>query len=419
MSPLNVSPQPHARRVPRPSPPLPSQHPQVLHCSTPADFLAALPHLIGFTASESLFIVFFSGKRAAQSARFDLPRGEDPVQFAQVSEFVCELMVELGAGNGSAAPALVISTEQSFSTAREAPWLSFARTLQHQLSRNGVAPREFCCVASDGWASYLEQPMPSHGRPLSEIADSHIALEAAQFGSGLPPKLSDLGRIPDSPPSRTAEVATRLAAVSKLRPGDAPPQEPNCHSHPHTSTAEAAMASLVSSRALSADLIAALAHFASQAEPWLQMFAELCASHGRTAERVREHGAGNSSDSLKHEVTAQDPSLLLMRLRAISLAAVEELDLVPLRERLLQSISLTPESHRPGLYLISAWAWWLSGIQSVAKRHAAAAAAASAGDPHPLYAVLQQLIEIPFPLQRMRSNTSPVTTPPAFCLERA
>src|SRR5690606_7463560 len=47
--------------------------PEIIKCRTTADFLAALPLLVGFTATNSIFIVLFSGKAAGRTIRLDLP----------------------------------------------------------------------------------------------------------------------------------------------------------------------------------------------------------------------------------------------------------------------------------------------------------------------------------------------------------
>lgn len=53
-----------------------SRIPVVLKCRGTADFIAALPHMTGFTASDSVFLVIFTGNRATRALRVDLPDEE-------------------------------------------------------------------------------------------------------------------------------------------------------------------------------------------------------------------------------------------------------------------------------------------------------------------------------------------------------
>jgi hypothetical protein len=64
---------------------------------------------------------------------------------------------------------VVICTDASFSGGSTPPLAGFAQLVTRRLRDSGFAVRESLCLASDGWASYLEGDAPDGGFPLSDL----------------------------------------------------------------------------------------------------------------------------------------------------------------------------------------------------------------------------------------------------------
>lgn len=195
-----------------------SSPPDVLSCQTTADFLAALPHLIGYTASNSLFVVCFTGKRAGRAMRVDLPPDERPSTTLPLLELLSDILGSLEEPDGGGEPALVITTDRTFAESGGAPWRVLARRITRRLRRDGFSPREFCCIATDGWVSYLDPAAPPLGHSLQEIEESKISRQAREMG-GTVPDLSELGALPRPDRRRTAALAR---ALDDWRPPECP-----------------------------------------------------------------------------------------------------------------------------------------------------------------------------------------------------
>ncbi len=104
---------------------------EIIRAPRAADFLAALPSIVGYTATNRV-----------------VP---------------------------------VICTDATFADERGIPWLDFSRELAKRLRDAGYRTPDELCVAADGWASYFERDYPRDGHPLEEIATSEVgalALEA-------------------------------------------------------------------------------------------------------------------------------------------------------------------------------------------------------------------------------------------------
>ncbi|RGE21027.1 DUF4192 family protein [Leucobacter sp. wl10] len=378
--------------------------PQVLRCRSTSDFLAALPRITGFTARDSIILVFFSGKRAGHAMRIDLPESEHPRESVGLLEFVCEAVLDFGSSHGAvSAPAIAICTEQTFAEADGPPWRRLARRLERRLRREGVAPRELCCVAPDGWISYLDPSAPTAGRPLSEIDESPIALEARLEGVSTP-DIADLGAIPDPDPARRGAVAGALAEQAPFDfpgPGSAPPGDsglgkpPGAASarrdsagpraehavHPRSAgayawmvdTAEVVRALRDEDRALEPSMAARLIRCAEHSDRWLLLAMGVLTRPEFPVELAHEMGPAQFA-GVPVDVDPDAPARAGWSIRRILASICPEftdLDRIPhLRRRLTATLGETPRELRPGLLAFSAWVWWLGGTQSVAHRQA-------------------------------------------------
>jgi hypothetical protein len=346
--------------------------PTVVRCTTTADFLAALPFLTGFTAEDSLFIVFFSGSQAGPVARLDLPPEESAEATRSLLEAICQILGESDAG--AAGAALAISSGRSFAETRGAPWSSFAKLLKRRFRREGWPLRELAVIAPDGWAGMLG-PRAGEQRALSEIAASPIAAEAAAAAPA-PRPIERIGELPERDPERAAAIAEHLEALDR-RENERRAREAVSAGRPENplrlhGTARVAEACFTAGEGPpEARLCARLVRAAEDPDQWLVLAltaltrAEFVIglAEDRELDRIvalpieadpdTEGSAGWSIEavlfSLSHETP--DPARLRRAIAALGDIAAQ-----------------APESRRSGVLALLAWAWWMLGLATVSHR---------------------------------------------------
>lgn len=399
---------------------------RVLKCHGTADFLAALPHLVGYTAADSIFIVFFSGSRTNRAMRLDLPPDESPRHVAPLLDFISATLRGLGEGVSSS-PAVAMTCSRTFAEADGPPWRALARRLERRLRRDGIFLRELCCQAPDGWISFLDPSAPTGGRPLSEIAESPLALDA-EPGASAPKDISELGAIPEADPktrdavlAALAEVPPYAAAHFRRRtaggtpvPGRAPEPvrreftavEAEQHTHPAPpeayawmrDTAEVTAALLDLSEPLAPTMSARLIRCAQLPDRWLLLALGVLTRPLFPVELAEDIGPAQfvavPVDLDSGPAPSRAPGWSLRRLLADLSPEFTEMQRVPpLRTRIVEAASVAPDELRPALLAFSAWLWWLSGSQSVA---ASQLDAAFAIDPqHELARMVERLTAAP------------------------
>lgn len=368
--------------------PLPAQDAQtrILTCQSTADFLAALPQLTGFTAHNSAFVVFFAGRRSHRAMRIDLPENDTPATVEPWLDFISEAVAfdheqrgisAGGRSSGDAAPAIVFATDDTFASADgQLPRLRLAKRLERRLRREGVAPRELCCIAPDSWGSYLDPSGARH--PLSDITNSDLADHPE------PPDIGSLGALPPADPTRTSAVAARLAAIS---PYDFPSLE-----HPLPAGSRLGWISETvavtrelrrTDRGLSPRMTARLLRSSAHPDRWFIMALGVLTRPGFPLELAREMPAGEFENlrigpalalaSAPAEPAGLGRGSIFQILACICPDFAERERLPALLNRLLIALSESPPELRPGLYAFSGWVWWLCGIQTVAEQHVQAA----------------------------------------------
>ena len=310
---------------------------QVLRCNSAADFLAALPRLVGFTASHSLFVVFFSGNRSGAAMRVDLPPSDSAHDVSPFVESVYEVVQEVRTQHETSSPALVISSAQTFAELGGHPWRLLARRLERRFARDGDGVRELCCIAPDAWASYLDPTTPILGRSLEEIQTSDVATSEAQ------PPLESLGAFP-APPVKAAERIANLLHDS--------PAETLTDATKRSATALVSDATDATAPSLTHEAIAEIIRVANSPQGWTALFDALVT----TAASAR----------LARSLTSSTDMNTSARNSASMTSATAKLHLAS--ERLVEAVSLCPESQRSSVIAICAMAWWLRGLQSVAHR---------------------------------------------------
>lgn len=353
--------------------PTAEEAPRVLTCRTTADFLAALPQLTGFTAKNSIFLVLFAGNRASAAIRVDLPRAGVPEQRAAVVDFISEMLTE----HGNSEPAIVVTSVETFAETGGVPWRSLAEEVARRLRRDGSGVRELCCLAPDGWGSYLDPSIPKKGRPLSEISESPIAL-ATDSGGGATCDLETLGALPDPDSESLAAVAAALTEQLPLSGAPPPTASGSGYTGADESTEESIQAGAAGSDAeWAADTAAALEtvvqggtafhaeryaeviRCAADSERWLVLALTALTRPAFVTDLVaasplRSWSAPKLLSALTREFTDQ------ARLRSVITAVTTV-------------TSVTPRELRPGPLAFLAWLWWMRGLQTVSRRHVSAA----------------------------------------------
>lgn len=151
-----------------------------LKAKSSADFLAALPRLTGMIAPGSIYLVPFTGARAAGSVRTDLPTarmltGDSVFEFKLwMREFA-----KLAAMFDTAA--IIMHTTE---TLTEQPWDSphgrLAGALSELFASAETTVRELCVIGEDGWCSFATEQTPqlcSHEEILhSPLYDPELQL---------------------------------------------------------------------------------------------------------------------------------------------------------------------------------------------------------------------------------------------------
>lgn len=404
-----------------------------IRCSSTADFLAALPALTGYWSDHSLFVALFTGKVVSRCMRIDLPDSDDAQTPDEYVEAVVETLQKFVAATGAGdAPAIVISTRETFAATGDAPWRSLARRLERRFTELGLPPRDLACVAPDGWASYRDASTPTGGRPLDEIRESPAALEAS-VRDPQAPDLDALGALPEADRTRAAQVAKHLAALAEQnlpRPAPLPPEragrgnllKSNVEEHPPEwigATTRTARALLYGRRPLSAAVTATLAFHLTFADRWFAL-ALAVLTRPEFPRELMDEDVGDLLLGMPVDIDAEGAGPELGRsTRRVLDSLSREFEDAPRLPGLIAAVMTaaaeTPNAHRSGVYAFIAWLWWLRGSGSVARRHADLAIESDPGND--VSAMIRRLIAVPliprYPVDGAASSGAEVHEPRA------
>ncbi|MDJ0336019.1 DUF4192 family protein [Salinibacterium sp. G-O1] len=167
---------------------------EILHAATAADFLSAVPVLLGFRPRNSIVCVAFRGRRTAELLRLDLPRQRRSNQKAVASTIVGMLSRITGISGAS----MIIYTDETFEGEHGIPQLELGRMLSARIHGAGFHLPNALCVAGDGWADYFDTGYPRQGHPLSMITDSEVASQLS--GHEVLNDLDDVAALPERDP---------------------------------------------------------------------------------------------------------------------------------------------------------------------------------------------------------------------------
>ncbi len=390
-----------------------SAAPEVLRCTSTADFLAALPFVTGFTDQHSLFAMLFRGNRGGEVVRIDLPREQRGPEADRWVDGVAALLSDLGAGEHG--PALVLMTAQSFAQQGGVPWQRLARRLQRRMDARGWPLRELAIVAADGWCSLRSADQPRR-RPLSEIAESPIG-RRARDRHGDPSRLAEMGGLPQPSPVRAAEVLKHLTELERRREarsahpaGNLSEQRTPVWAYGAARVAEACFASR---RSDAGDSGRSDAHRGERIEPrvlarlidaaqctdlWLVLAITSLTRAEFVVSVAEEAGPGRFSgvpiDIDEDPGTAPRQGWSIRRLlHSLSHSEPDPRKLRGAIVALEDATTHCPEPKRPALLALLAWAWWMRGMQSVAARLVRSALDIDAG--HELALMVQRLVAEP------------------------
>lgn len=354
----------------------PPARPEVLRCTSSADFLAALPVLTGFTADDSLFVVFFRGKRGSDALRVDLPARDDTESALPLVEALINILRETGAG--AEAPAIVITTTRSFTESKGAPWRSLTRQLLRRVHQERWSLREFSIVAADGWSALLSDD-PDARRSLDEIASSQVTARARE--NRLPPRnLDELWELPQPDAMRSRAVARHLEEIERraLKTDDGGAASTGERSarvrmqgiaRVAASCYEAAAGGTAEIE-IDPRLLARLIDAAQQPDRWLV----LALSALTRPELVTALTEENEAEFLSEIVVGPDIDPTQQKRWSVGHLLLSLSHDSPEPRRLRHAIAAiahtaahAPRPRRPGLLALLAWAWWMLGMQTCAQ----------------------------------------------------
>jgi hypothetical protein len=153
----------------------------LMKASSAADFLALVPHLLGFQPARSLVLVPFDGSRSLGAMRIDLP--DDPTDEVALDGFassIVGMVCRVAHADGFAA---VVYTDASAGT--EFPERATADAVAWHADACGLRLVDALYVAADGWGPYPGPHTPGDVRSLDELE------RAAASRGGLPAVAAD------------------------------------------------------------------------------------------------------------------------------------------------------------------------------------------------------------------------------------
>jgi len=190
----------------------------VVSTASAADFLAVVPHLVGFEPQNSVVFVAFRGRRTCGAMRFDLPdpvgSGADDAGSKLYKRVATTLVGVLSKLPGVDAVVPVVYTGETFADSGGAPRAAFARAIIARFEFSGFELRDALCVAADGWGSYFDVKCPPSGRSLAAIVESAILDDVP--ASDLPPlgQIERWAALPEATAAQRARVARSVKKFS-------------------------------------------------------------------------------------------------------------------------------------------------------------------------------------------------------------
>jgi hypothetical protein len=136
----------------------------VIRAAGAADFLALVPHLVGFHPARSIVLVPFEGSRSIGALRFDLPPRDLPADARdQLAATAIGMVCKVAHAD---AMAVVVYTDDPVAP-RRLPADAVVAAVLARADMCGMRVVDALCVGGDGWGRYLA---PDAVRPLADLA---------------------------------------------------------------------------------------------------------------------------------------------------------------------------------------------------------------------------------------------------------
>lgn len=137
----------------------------LMKAASAADFLALVPHLLGFRPTRSVVLVPFDGSRSLGAIRIDLPdESADEAALDGFASSVVGMVCRVAHADGFAA---VVYTDARATA--EVPERATAEAVAWHADACGLRLVDTLYVASDGWGSYPGPNTPGEVRSLEEL----------------------------------------------------------------------------------------------------------------------------------------------------------------------------------------------------------------------------------------------------------
>ena len=191
--------------------------PTIIKAHTAADFLAFVPHLVGYTPRQSVIFVLFNGKRTCGALRMDLPPSGPPKLLKHFATVALATIAEVPDVQ-TIVP--VVFTDDEFGNDSLIPHAELIDVVRRRCRHVGMPLREALCLAADGWASYLDRVTPRGGRPLDEVLDSEVLAtvpEDARAAAGDHVSQASYVELEEEASRRAAQIMAGLKSKADIR----------------------------------------------------------------------------------------------------------------------------------------------------------------------------------------------------------
>lgn len=135
--------------------------PTIVRATSPAEFLALVPHLAGFCPESSLVLVPFRGHRTAGVLRLDLPPGDVTAFASTAVGMLCRMPGVDGA----------VAVTYCADPIDPLPRADLHGAIATHMRTCGLALIDALCVGADGWASYVNAHQHGTALERAELPD--------------------------------------------------------------------------------------------------------------------------------------------------------------------------------------------------------------------------------------------------------
>ena len=180
----------------------------IVRAASPLQVLAVVPELVGFTPRDSLVLIVFAGSSTCAAYRVDLPAPSSDVVYKRLATTLIGMLCRVRGADGVIP---VVYTTDRFDECGGVPRERFATLFVSCARVGGFRVLDALCVAADGWASYMSEPIQHH--PSAEL---EAALAARRGAPDALPVLAAPDRQVRLPRSNARERARTAEAYAQL-----------------------------------------------------------------------------------------------------------------------------------------------------------------------------------------------------------